>query len=178
MYYILITLLLILIIYSCYSSRENFNIETEKRGMIRHTYLGDYEGDLGFFDKKKEVYSKIIREVSVNEDVKNISYFYETEYVPTKSGNYSFKLISKGPSYLYINDVKVVDNGGIHTLKEKSGDIYLIGGEIYRIKLYYGNNIGKSFLKFLWKRPSDYFFTESLSDFLPRKTNPIETKGL
>ena len=169
--YILYTILLFIVIFIIYNIlyNESFNIEIEKPGMIKYTYDNFYEDDISFFKKTSPIKTEIVSNISPDKNIKSQSYFYETEFIPLKSGNYSFRLQSKNASYLYIDDVLLIDNGGIHSLKEKTGHIYLFGGNIYKIKIYYGNNIGKSFLKFLWKRPSEYFYSEDLTSFFPPK---------
>ena len=166
MYYIIFIILVLILIINKYNY-EFFNINIKKRGMVKYTYNDFFDEDLSFFNINKPINVNHTDNISPDQNVKNISYKYITEYVPTKTGNYSFRLQSKNASYLYVNDLLVVDNGGIHSLQEKTGNIYLFAGEIYKIKVYYGNNIGKSFLKFLWKKPSDYFYSEDLSSFIP-----------
>ena len=173
MYYLnlffIVTLLFFLLYNFVKLNHENFKINIDKVGMNRYIFNGYYNQDLDFFNNNSNLINvKLITKINIPKKIRNLSYLFETEYIPTESGFYSFKTISTGSSYVYIDDVKVVDNGGIHSLREKEGNIYLISGEIYKLKVYYSNNIGKSILRFLWKTPDDYFYKEVLDYFIPK----------
>jgi fibro-slime domain-containing protein len=51
-------------------------------------------------------------------------------------GKYTFSLLSDDGGWLYIDDQLVIDNGGLHTPEEKTGNVDLSGG-IHRIRVSY-----------------------------------------
>jgi len=79
--------------------------------------------------------------------------------IVTKSGSHYFRLNSDDGSWLFIDDVMVVDNGGDHPPKDAEGSINLepgahriqvkyyetLGGEA-NINLYWGNSSGNDYI--------------------------------
>ena len=72
-------------------------------------------------------------------------------FLPPSSGSYTFYTTSDDASYVWIDNAALsgystanalVNNGGIHSVVEKSGTIYLNGGTYYPIRSQFGQNFG------------------------------------
>jgi fibro-slime domain-containing protein len=86
-----------------------------------------------------------------NED--NYAVKWEGFFVPKKTGSHKFWTESDDMSYLYVNDILVVDNGGLHGMVKKSGSINLTADEKYPIKIYFSEKGGGDELKVWFQGP-------------------------
>ncbi|HHT9144806.1 MAG: PA14 domain-containing protein [Candidatus Brocadiaceae bacterium] len=68
-------------------------------------------------------------------------------------GKYTFKLTSDDGSWLYINDILVVDNGGNHAMKSVTGMVNLEPGK-HKIMIKYFDAGGGAMLSLLWLPPN------------------------
>jgi hypothetical protein len=69
-----------------------------------------------------------------------------------QDGKYSFFLTSDDGSRLFIDGHQVVDNGGLHAVEEKSGEVELKSGD-HDLKLEFFQNEGEAVCKFAWQAP-------------------------
>ena len=69
-----------------------------------------------------------------------------------KNGNYTFFLESDDGSRLFLDGKQVIDNGGLHGMEEKSGEIQLTEGE-HAIKVDFFENDGDAGCRFFWQPP-------------------------
>jgi uncharacterized protein (TIGR03663 family) len=69
-----------------------------------------------------------------------------------KAGRYQLTTESDDGSWVYIDEVLVVDNGGEHPLRRSSGAISLTKGT-HRIKVRYFDIGGEAVLRLLWRPP-------------------------
>jgi hypothetical protein len=69
-----------------------------------------------------------------------------------QAGEYEFFTVSDDGSALFINNEKVVDNDGLHGLREESGKTNLEKG-IYPFEVQYFQKGGGERLEILWKGP-------------------------
>jgi len=69
-----------------------------------------------------------------------------------ESGNYTFTTNSDDGSLLYIDDKLIVNNGGIHGSRMKSGSIYLKRG-YHKIKLKFQDFGGGAVMELYWRKP-------------------------
>ena len=69
-----------------------------------------------------------------------------------KDGNYTFFLESDDGSRLFIDGKQVVDNGGLHAMEEKSGEVELKAGE-HELKVEFFENEVDAGCKFSWQPP-------------------------
>ena len=58
-----------------------------------------------------------------------------------KTGTYSFFTTSDDASFLYINNIPVVQNGGSHTPQIRVGIYPMTAGQYYKIDIYYGESV-------------------------------------
>ncbi|MDH5405521.1 MAG: PA14 domain-containing protein [Candidatus Aminicenantes bacterium] len=93
-----------------------------------------YYNNRGFYDEPvfKELEEKIdlknakIEELSPNR--KNYSIEWEGYLFIEEAGVYEFTTASDDGSVIFVDDILVVDNGGFHSLREVSGEIFLLPG--------------------------------------------------
>ncbi len=70
----------------------------------------------------------------------------------TREGNYVFATESDDGSWIFIDDIPVVDNGGPHAIQYRAGEIALEEG-FHRIRIKYFDVGGGAVLKVLWTPP-------------------------
>lgn len=74
-------------------------------------------------------------------------------YLPiTTAGSYTFKTNSDDGSFLYVNDVRIVDNDGIHPGQDRQGSVQLDMG-LHRIRVEYFEKGGGEHVKVFWTGP-------------------------
>ena len=86
-----------------------------------------------------------------NED--NYAVKWEGFFVPKNTGSHKFWTESDDMSYLTIDGVVVVDNGGLHGMVKKSDSINLNAGQKYPIKIYFSEKGGGDELKVWFQGP-------------------------
>ncbi|MBD3308952.1 hypothetical protein GF339_21255 [candidate division KSB3 bacterium] len=69
-----------------------------------------------------------------------------------RPGTYHFSTLSDDGSSLLIDETLVVENGGFHTIKEVSGEIFLEKG-MHRLNINYFNGAQAAVLKVAWVTP-------------------------
>ena len=67
---------------------------------------------------------------------------WQGRFVPKKTGVHKFWTKSDDMSYLYVDYKKVVDNGGLHGMKEKHGTINMTKGKEYLIEIFFSEKGG------------------------------------
>ncbi len=67
-------------------------------------------------------------------------------------GKYTFYTESDDGSRFFVGDTKVVDNGGLHAMEEKSGEIDLKAGD-HPVRLELFENIGTAGCRLSWEGP-------------------------
>ena len=70
----------------------------------------------------------------------------------TRPGNYLFATESDDGSWIFIDDILVVNNGGAHGIQYKSNTITLEEG-FHRIKIKYFDSAWGAVMKVLWSPP-------------------------
>ena len=95
-----------------------------------------------------------------NED--NYAVKWEGYFVPKNTGSHKFWTESDDMSYLTIDDVVVVDNGGLHGMVKKSGSINLTTGKKYPIAIYFSEKGGGDELKVWFQGPG---MSSAIHDF-------------
>jgi hypothetical protein len=120
--------------------------------------VGYYEGSwkmIPGFNSLKAVKEEVVTRISVVPAKRLNDYalrFTGFIRVP-EDGIYTFYIRSDDGSNLYINDIKVVDNDGTHTAREKSGTIPLQAG-LHPIRVeYFQGSEGQS-LGVVWETPT------------------------
>jgi fibro-slime domain-containing protein len=71
----------------------------------------------------------------------NFAVEYESWFYAERDGNYTFYTKSDDDSFLYVNDAKVVDNGGVHPAKEAKGNLKLKKGH-HKLRVVYNERSG------------------------------------
>jgi len=83
-------------------------------------------------------------------------------FVPKATGNHTFWTQSDDMSYLYINDIEIVNNGGQHGMVTKSGSIKLDKGIPVKLDIYFSENYGGDDIKVWFQGPD---MTSASHDF-------------
>jgi subtilisin family serine protease len=83
----------------------------------------------------------------------NFGFLFEGWLQIKTAGNYTFYTASDDGSRLWIDNTIVVENGGTHNLRERSGSLYLAAG-YHKLKVSYFQVSGKSDLNVLFKGPA------------------------
>lgn len=90
---------------------------------------------------------------------RNSGELYNVEYnglffTKSFSGIFTFFTVSADESFLWIDDKMVVNNGGLHSLRERRGSINLKENTYYPIKIRFGNNYGPGELSVFFSHAS------------------------
>jgi hypothetical protein len=122
--------------------KPSFSINGLINGLQYEYYQGEWN-KLPVFTDLEPVLTGIIQEISLKVRQRD-NYFgiRITGYIRVKRDNvYQFALLSDDGSRLYIGNILVVDNDGLHNAKEKIGSIALARG-VHPFTLTYFNHAG------------------------------------
>lgn len=73
----------------------------------------------------------------------------------TETGNYQFQTVSDDGVRLWVNGVQIINNWTNHAATTNtSGNVALVAGEVYPIRLEYFENGGQSVIRLRWRIPS------------------------
>jgi hypothetical protein len=108
-----------------------------------------WRGEPAFVKRDSGVFTSLLRKRGKALDVNTFSVEWKGYLAIEKSGKYTFATVSDDGSSLYIDRQQVVDNGGIHGVKQESGQIYLKVG-IYPIRIRYFQAGGSSRMDLSW----------------------------
>lgn len=86
-------------------------------------------------------------------------------YIPNPTGTVDFTLKSDDGSKLFIDDILVIDNDGLHAPVTVSGSIFLEAC-IHRIEIQFFENTGRSLLEVQIRLPGDTKYSELLASNL------------
>jgi hypothetical protein len=129
----------------------------EKQFMIPHGLEGKYyanpkwQGTPQFEVLDPEISTEQLRDRRSRFSENRFSILWKGFIVIEKSGLYTFATASDDGSDLFINDQRVVDNGGEHGLEEVRGQIFLRPG-VYPIRIRYFQAGGHSRMDLFWAR--------------------------
>ena len=73
--------------------------------------------------------------------------------VPSRTGIYTFRTDSDDGSWLLINGRQVVNNGGGHPMRTRTGKVKLYSGRYYKIDIWMYEQGGGAGLRFYWTGP-------------------------
>lgn len=117
-------------------------------GLVGVRYVGYFNDDFDWFTT-----AQIHGDTNILESIDNFSSnddFYTWEwngyFKPSTSELYTFYTTSDDASYLWIDNILVVNNGGLHGGTEASGTINLVANTYYPIKVQFGENGGGDFV--------------------------------
>lgn len=131
---------------------KNENGSVQSRGLpVRYYANATWKGDV--------VYKEMFNEVDFNwssEGVKPLrspfSAILEGYIDVYDTGLYTFKIISDDGSWLYIDGNLIIDNGGSHATRTKSGSVTMSKGK-HRIMIKYFDGGGGAVLQLRWTTP-------------------------
>ncbi len=105
--------------------------------------------------------------------------------IPDATGNWKISITSDDASYLWIGNHALYDyktsnaqikNGGLHGPKTREGSIYLIKGQVYPLRIQYGNNAANMTFNFTISSPSGENKTNSIIFILKKDGKFYEMK--
>ena len=133
------------------------NSAPDQSGYTQGLSYAYYEGtwyDVPDFSALAPVKTGQVPNFDLSPAIKNdfFGFVFEGKINISKSGEYTFYAASDDGNHLYINNKKVVDNGGMHSRKEASGKIYLDAG-MHDIKATYFESRGSEVLEVRYSGP-------------------------
>ncbi len=145
---------------------------TYTAGLYKTTYAGYFADVVGFFatatpttfgtNPDTSVQTTAISEAASN-DGSNFSCQWLGYFYPATTETYTFFTSSDDASYVWIGDNAVtgfttanatVNNGGLHSTRERSGTAALTAGVYYPIRIQFGENTGGDVLTFNFSTPT------------------------
>jgi len=157
------TILSSLIGVSLLVSSQAFAADNSQPGLVGEYYaLGDALEDFpSIAAEKKPTLKRVDKNINVDSTTEAwpgtelVDHFYirwTGKLRTPKDGNYTFFLESDDGSRLFIDGKQVVDNGGLHAMEEKSGEVELKAGE-HELKVEFFENEVDAGCKFSWQSP-------------------------
>lgn len=136
-------------------------------GLLGTRYIGYFNDDLNWFTTATpHGDTNILNQIdsfssSVDFSQEELySWEWNGYFKPSSSEIYTFYTTSDDASYLWINGILVVNNGGLHGNTESSGTINLVQNTYYTMKVQFGENTG-----------GDIMTVSFSSDTIPKTTN-------
>lgn len=135
------------------SDSTEFTCRQRKPGLVRSYYEGKWQ-QIPDFDSLEPVKKEVVKEIgAIGPRSKNhFALRFRGQLRVPYSGKYTFNLSSDDGSRLYIDGELVVDNGGVHATREKSGTTTLDSG-LHSITVSYFEVTGGQDLKLKWSGP-------------------------
>jgi hypothetical protein len=132
--------------------------------LLGKKYNGYFNDNLSFFNTEPVIDTTRTFNISgFTNSADNYSWLFKGYFVPTTSETYTFYTSSDDASYLWIGvnasgasttGNATVNNGGAHSLQEKSGSVALTSGTVYPIKIVFGENVGDDVLTVSFSTPT------------------------
>ena len=100
----------------------------------------------------------------------NYAVKWEGFFVPKKTGSHKFWTESDDMSYLTIDNVVVVDNGGLHGMVKKKGKYNMTKGKEYLIEIFFSEKGGGDEIKVWFKGPGMSSATHDFTGYMVKDT--------
>jgi hypothetical protein len=161
--------------YPCIITTENYRIYDLTKRMDKQPFAPMVSNKQNLIDQRyglsvyyygnkywesEPVYEEVIEDIEFNwfnEEKKPIpspfSAIWKGYIEINTPGTYTFKLTSDDGSWLYIDDILVIDNGGNHATKSVAGTVTLEPGK-HKIMIKYFDAGGGAVLSLLWTPPN------------------------
>jgi len=134
------------------------------RGLYGQKYSGYFADNLNFFNTAAYIGSEsTFTSISLGDEGTSYSWKWYGFIIASSTGTYTFQTTSDDASYVYIDGTQVVDNGGGHGARLRTGTIDLILGKRYRIQIYFGEGGGAASMIFEWSGGSQTTVTTDLT---------------
>lgn len=106
-----------------------------------------------------------------------------------RTGLHQFVIGSDDASYLWLGynafqldrENALINNGGLHSMRWRSAHVHLIKGEVYPIRIIYGENYGSDRFKMFFKLPNSnhkYWHDQNGRFFIPFPRNMDEIRNI
>lgn len=159
-------------------------------GIKNDLYAGYFADDMGWFSGRGIVSTayptNVIQQLQTVPNADNYSRRWTGYFRPATSEAYTFYLNSDDASYMWIGDAArvgwstgnaVVNNGGLHGARERSGTVALTAGVSYAVQIFYGEKTGGDFLTFSYSTPS-ISKTTDLTDLVYYNELSLDGRGI
>ena len=143
---------------------------TSSNPLLRDLYLlgkkydGYFGDDLNFFVTNAPIDIAQTYNISgFTNSADNYSWLFQGYFIPATTETYTFYTNSDDASYLWIGvnasgssftGNALVNNGGLHSLQEKSGSVALQANTLYPIKIAFGESVGDDTLTVSFSTPT------------------------
>ena len=140
---------------------DNFSLKDALQFMLRkglrgRRYSGYYSDNFSFFDTATPINTSgkieeyMYTNISIGDEGSYYSYKWTGFFIPNANNYYYFQTTSDDASYVVVNGITVVNNGGLHGTQTRNGYIYLYSGTYNKIQVYFGENSGGANMKLEW----------------------------
>lgn len=175
---------------------QDMSTWTMMNGLKYNIVAGYMDKDNGYFSTavsipgKKSGYSSNMTNIATSTNnsysygVSNTPFYFSIEWTgyffADSTGTWKFKISSDDCSYVFINGIMVVDNGGIHSSETKFKDISLNMNTYYPITIQYGQNDGLSIMSLEITKPDGTTFTDGNGYYFNTRTKlpPIPVNNI
>jgi hypothetical protein len=125
------------------------------RGLIGAYYdTRDWGGEPMFVQHDKQINLELVEQRQDTFPQRYFSVSWTGWIRIEQEGEYTFLLESDDGSFLFIDDVMIINNGGIHVAREASGTIALTRG-FHSLKITYFQEGGAYKLQVSWQKPGE-----------------------
>jgi hypothetical protein len=132
--------------------------------LLGKKYDGYFADNLNFFATGTPIATTETYNISgFTNSADNYSWLFKGYFIPATTETYTFYTNSDDASYLWIGvnasgtsttGNSTVNNGGAHSLQEKSGSVALEANTIYPIKIVFGESVGDDTLTVAFSSPT------------------------
>lgn len=141
---------------------QNSSRKVLNTGLKMEEYEGYFGDNLTRFDNATPFKTEIVSKINFSTTHKStFSQKYTGIFKPSEDGIYKFTLRSDDAAYLYINNILVINNGGLHPPRYRYGNYNVTqANEEYEVVIYFGENYGHEVLQLSYQQPSasNYIF--------------------
>jgi len=147
----------------------------QSNGIVSYEYFEGVWNNLPNFDQLTPVETGALESFSLApaQQGDHFAFRYNAKITVPQTGAYTFYTASDDGSAVFINGTQVVDNDGLHGVKEKQGSIQLTAGQ-HDIVVTYFEKTGGNVLNVSWQGPG--FSKQSINSGLTASViqNPVE----
>jgi fibro-slime domain-containing protein len=127
-----------------YNSGSKIKYSEYVSGLLGIRYVGYFADNVSWFDSAP-LHGDTNTLTSINNFTSSADYYswkWTGYFKPSSSELYTFYTSSDDASYLFIDNILVVNNGGAHPNSENSGTITLMANTYYPITVLFGEQEG------------------------------------
>jgi hypothetical protein len=134
-------------------------------GLTAKRVQGYYHDNVGHFVNANVLSTTVLQEINLGDEGSDYSYIITGMFHTPAPDTYYFRTRSDDSSKVWVNGQLVVDNGGLHGMRNREGRIDLSGPA--RVTITFGELGGGAGVKFDWRGGSQRGWTTRLGLFTP-----------